>query len=858
MDSTEGELPDNMMGTNEPILDGLATLPSSRTGEEFNELQTPQGETRQHWHDFTQHLNNLGQAELTERWNLMRRILRNHGVTYNVTAQAGSSERPWELDLTPFLIAPEDWQTIEQGAIQRARLFNEILKDLYLGPQYLLRNGLIPPALIFANPSFHRCCRGIPIPGNTFLQLLAIDVARAPDGRWWVLDTRTQNPKGMGYAIENRTIVGRVFQDIFRQLQVEPVHHFFSALRQNLLNLAPTSGSWPRVVMLTSGVHDLAYYEHALLARYLGYTLAEGSDLTVRDNRVHLKTVEGPQPVDVILRQVNDADCDPLELRESSFLGVPGLVQAARSGHVLIANALGSAIMETPALQTYLPELARYLLGQDLILPAAPARWCGEPENCHHTLENLPQLIIKNAFPSSQRLTQSGAELTPDEQIALSKAIQAHPQKYIGQRPIKLSHAPVWSPDGFTSRPVALRVYVTAHGDSFQVLPGGLTKVSSSAFSPVKGFQLDGGSKDTWVIGHADSPRTSTPINLESRPAARIQTGVPSRTADQFFWLGRYTERLENLAHILRSIVTRLVHEQEPRIEQQAIVLCDILNKFGFRNKSRGANRSLAQIEQAILQLTYQREHPQGVQALCQRISTIANSVRDRFSGDAWRVIHSFREFPGQPADRIPLGSLQSMLHRLLTTLSALAGLESDNMVRDQEWRFLQIGRRLERSQNLCQLLRLVLEHPKGIDLSLNPVLEISDSSMTYRRLYYSEPEAHSVLNVLLLSNDNPRALKFNLDTLQDLFRGLPRLSGEAQISEQELQLKRLKRSLTERSLDQMIVIQDQQPPIGRATRLKRWHAQLTAISDSLTHRYFSLLKTRPRLNELPSLSDPT
>ncbi len=822
----------------------------------YDECRTAEGAVRPHWSRVLGHVQQLDAAERTEHTNAARRILRNHGVTYNVAAGESSSERAWELDVLPFVVDASEWETLKAGVIQRAKLANLVLHDLYSGPQFLLRNGMIPPALVLANPSFLRCCRGIPVPGDTFLHLQAFDLARSPSGQWWILDTRTQTPKGVGYAIENRTIVGRVFQSLFRELRVEPVNRFFTRIRDNLVDLAPSATNWPRVVLLTPGVHSTAYYEHALLARYLGYTLVEGADLTVRDGRVHLKTVEGPQAVDVILRYVDDAYCDPLELRSDSVLGVPGLVHAARSGKVLLANALGSALMETPALQTALPELCRYLLKEDLRLPAAPTWWCGEPYEWETVAGKLDQMIIKNTFPAQGRRTRSGAELSATELESLREEIRQQPHDYVGQTPIQLSRAPVWSSDSVDMLPVVLRVYVAANGDSYDVLPGGLTKVSNSPYSPVRGFQLAGGSKDTWILGASDAPAAPS-IKLESRPAARVLTGVPSRSADNFFWMGRYAERLENLIRMLRSAVSRLVDEPEPRIQQQAIAIAELLGRFGFHPQSSPFDGSLFQSEQLVLAIAYDPSYVGGIDALCRRTLTIVNSVRDRFSGDAWRVLSRLRDFPGPRPEHFPLSALQQRLHELLGVQAALIGIQTENMVRGPEWRFLNVGRRLERAQNLCHLLHSLMEHPEGLDLLLNPVLEISDSSMSYRRQFYSEPEPASVLEELLLNEQNPRSLRFNINSLLELCRGLPQLEIEEVVSDHEVQIRRIRRTLNRKSVLQMFSRDADGRVTVRPARLRRWHGQLSSLSDSVTRQYFSLLKSRASLHELSAIPYP-
>lgn len=807
------------------------------------------------WRKFVDQLEGLGGAELGERWNSGRRILRNHGVTYNVAAQEGTAERAWELDMAPFLLDEKEWAKIERGVIQRAHLHNLILQDIYTGPQHLLRDGLIPPALLFANPNFLRCCRGIRTPRNQYLHLHAVDLARAPDGKWWVLDDRMQSPNGVGYALENRTIVGRILHEVFRDLGVRRLNRFFGDFRKTLFELAPSPSSWPRVVILTPGIHSVAHYEHSLLARYLGFTLVEGADLSVRDNKVFLKTVEGPQQINVIVRRVNDTFCDPVELREDSFLGVPGLVQAARSGNVLVANALGSAVVETPALQASLPEIARHMLGEELLLSSSRTWWCGEAHERNHVLNDLENLIVKSAFPTHRRRTKSGAELSNVEREELRQLIQKRPHEFIGQAPVPLSNAPVWANDRFESRPIMLRVYIAARGDSFSVMPGGLTKVSKSSLSPVRGLQLAGGSKDTWIIGKPTSSEAAPLITLESRPAERLHFGVPSRAADIFFWLGRYTERLENLLQMLRAVVTRLLDADDQRTAQQAHGVGEILVKFGFCKRKRRKKRK--SLDQEVLEMVYDPAATGCVYDLCGRIVSIATSVRDRFSGDAWRVLNRVREFPGKRPRSLPLGNVQSMIHDLMATLAALTGLEMENMTRSHEWRFLEIGRRLERSQNLCRLIEAMITSPEGPELHLNPVLEICDSPMTYRRRYYSEPDTVTVLDALLLDPSNPRSLRFNLNTMQELAGDLPSDDTYVGRADQANMIAEINQSLDGKTITRTMTALRKAGLAKAGEPYVLLYNQLKSVSDSLTQRYFNLVRSALHHHEFPLLSNP-
>src|ERR1700691_350937 len=535
----------------------------SQTEGVYDEMSSAPGVLRPHWDVFINSLSSLGGKELAHRWQTARQRIRENGVTYNVYGDPLGTDRPWNLDAIPLMIPPSEWSQLEAGLIQRAHLLNLILVDLY-GPQRLLHSGQLPPALVFANPGFWRPCHGVRVSGDTYLHLLAVDLARGPDGEWWVISDRTQAPSGAGYSLENRIVMAETFPDLFREFQVKRLASFFSSFRETLLRLSPVARDNPRVVLLTPGPFNETYFEHSYLARYLGFTLVQGGDLTVRDNRVFLKRLAGLKQVDVILRRLDDSFCDPIELRSDSYLGVAGLVEAVRAGNVAVANALGSGLIETSAFMPFLPGLCRRMLGEDMKLPAAATWWCGQPQALRYVLDNLDFLVIKPAFPSTGKEPVFGGKLDPDDRSRLSARIRENPHEFAGQELLSLSTAPVWSEEnGLAPRRVVLRVYLAAEGDSWIVIPGGLARASSSIDTPVVSMQRGGGSKDTWVLsdGPVDTFSLQTPRDLPVTLIRGSISELPSRAADHIFWLGRYAERSEHLARMLRCILVRLTHE---------------------------------------------------------------------------------------------------------------------------------------------------------------------------------------------------------------------------------------------------------------------------------------------------------
>src|SRR5271166_5643780 len=378
----------------------------------YDEMTDAKGALRPHWKGLTDAIAEMGSEGLTRRWREGRKLLYDNGVTYNVYGDPRSTDRPWPMDPIPLVIDEKEWTGIEVAMRQRAALLNALLADIY-GPQRLLHQDLFPPEIVFRHPGFLRPCCNIAVPDNIYLHNYSADLARSPDGHWWVIADRTQAPSGAGYALENRLVSQRVLPDVFRATQVRRLADFFKAYREMLRGLVPPNRDNPRIVLLTPGPYNETYFEHAFLARYLGYTLVEGGDLTVRGNRVFLKTLGGLLPVDLILRRQDDGFCDPLELREDSLLGVPGLVQAVRAGNLAIVNALGSGLLESPATAAFLPGLCKHLLGEELKIPTVATWWCGEAKPLAHVLEDLPRLVIKSTFGSARRLPIFGARLTP-------------------------------------------------------------------------------------------------------------------------------------------------------------------------------------------------------------------------------------------------------------------------------------------------------------------------------------------------------------------------------------------------------------------------------------------------------------
>lgn len=762
-----------------------------------DEMVTPSGEVRDPWRKLIAGLDSLGSEELHRRWEEALRLIRDNGVTYNVYADPQGIDRPWQLDPLPLVLGSQDWAWLERGMLQRARLLEMILADLY-GPQELLHRGLLPPELVYAHPHYLRPCHGIKLPGNRYLHLYAADLGRTSDGQVWVLGDRTQAPSGAGYSLENRIVTSGMLPEVFRDCKVTRLALFFRTLRDNLISLSPRQRENPRIVLLTPGPYNETYFEHAYLARYLGLTLVEGGDLTVRDHRVFLKLLGGLQPVDVILRRLDDTYCDPLELWRDSFLGVPGLVQAVRSRNVAIANPLGSGAVQTPVLTVYLPQLCRHLLGEGLILPSTPTWWCGEPVGRQHVLANLHRLVIKPAFPAPGKGSIFGHQLDSAGRQRLAEQIQARPREFVGQEQLALSTAPVLIDGRLQPRHLVLRVLLTADEGSgrempprsFVMMPGGLTRYSASADSLVVSLQQGGGSKDTWVLSAGPVSKFSLlPPPHQPIPLSRGGGDLPSRAADDLFWLGRYAERAEGMVRLFRAILVRLTHKTGLSDSPELPLLLGVLL---HPIAGHGANGAVTQGQPAglvadLLAMVFDGTRSGSLSDTLVSLRRVAVCVRDRISMDTWRILRGLdpedEMLPGRPAGT-STGDALHLLNQIVIRLAAFCGMANENMTRGQAWRFLEMGRRLERSVQLIRLVRKTLHtvHSSEGPL-LESLLEIADSSMTYRRRYLAGVQAAPVLDLLLADTTNPRSLLFQLLALDDLVEHLPREPNRNKIS---------------------------------------------------------------------------
>ncbi len=741
----------------------------------YDELLSAPGLPRPHWDAFLRSLAAREGVEVSETLSLMEREIRENGITYNVYADPKGADRPWEVDPLPLLLSPTEWDEISAGIAQRADLLNRVLGDIY-GPQELLRSGAIPPSIIFGHSGYLHQVQGIRPPGGVHLFNYAADLARSPDGHWWVVNDRTQAPSGAGYALENRLVVSRVFPQMFKDLHVQHLAAFFEALRQSMMRWAPKDHADrvfkrvnPLVVLLTPGPYNETYFEHALLARYLGFPLVEGSDLTVRDGCVWMKTVEGLKRVSGILRRQDDDYCDPLELRSDSALGVPGLTDCARRGTVLLANALGSGVLESGGLLGYLPKLSEQLLGEPLRLPSVATWWLGEPAALHDAWRRLDKLIIKPLERSAQEPAVFGADLSAAERVALRERVAARPQRYVAQEWVHVSQAPVLEASGepgrgeqMSSRTVGLRVFAVATPNGYHVLPGGLTRVAGDDHSRVIAMQRGGRSKDTWVLSDAPVNASFSLLSRTVKPEDLVasRANVPSRAAENLFWFGRYGERCDATARLLRVAIADVLDDSREPSDAVPPTLI-VAQRFGLIDSA----------DQPSTDLLRAATHPEeGLSERFKQLSRVAFNLRDRMSADHWRSLNQLISDPvfqrGLSSTHLGLPLAMAWLDRAVTSMTTLSGFVLDGMTRGVGWSFLSIGRRIERLSSLCNVLQVATN--EGRTHGLDWLLEYADSTVTYRSRYLVAPEWLPVLDLLLRDEVNPRSVAFQVKGLAE------------------------------------------------------------------------------------------
>ncbi len=749
----------------------------------YDEFRSAEGLNRFPWQGMVDSLVSVGSATLKARWNQAQKQIAEDGVTFNPYGDDHS--RPWLLDPLPLVLDEPQWNRLSAGLSQRARLLELVLKDLF-GRQHLLREHVVPPDVLYGNPSYFPAYHDMYAHDQLRMLIYGVDLARSPTGEWWVTGDRTRSPFGLGYALENRVVTSRMLPETFRDTKVLRLAPFFVTLQETLRGLAPRFKDNPRIVLWTKGPKSNSYFEDAYLARYLGYTLAEGDDLAVRHNHLMLKTLGSLLPVEVLLRRLDDEDCDPVELRPTSSSGVSGLLDVLRQSNVAVVNSLGSRIVESPILMAFLPNACRYLLGEELQVPSVATWWCGERSKLDYVLANFDRLLIRHAYRVGDFPPFHPATMLAETRQQLIERIRARPQAFIAQEQIQRSTTPVWNRDQLEPWRLAMRTFLTPQGDGFVTLPGGLARVSADADSLDGVMSAGERSQDVWVLTQNTVEDVSLlPSNTQPIPLRRTGAELPSRVADHLYWLGRYAERTEWTARVLRVMFLTITSEIDESASRRPLLqLLVQQEQLPAVDNLAVLSRSIDQLQKLVPKSMLDATRPRGLRASMQSVARTASVVRDRIAVDMYRSIRRVEELcdPSAEFRCRDVGGALVWLDEVLTELLTFGGLAAESMVRTIGWRFLDMGRRLERATQTAALLSATAVHAEHDSRSvMEMVLRISDSLMTYRTRYLATMQLPPVLDLLMTDETNPRSIAYQLAALLEHVEQLPH--SEKQVS---------------------------------------------------------------------------
>ncbi|SEQ26910.1 Uncharacterized conserved protein, circularly permuted ATPgrasp superfamily [Amphritea atlantica] len=832
-------------------------LQYSAEGSGYDEVYGDQSQIQGHWQYLLDGLKTLGVQGIRERQLKAERILRDDGATYN----SGSlSATTWQLDPVPALISSEEWAAIEAGLQERAELLDLVLKDVY-GKRDLIRLGILPPELLYSHGGFLRACDGLALPGEHQLVMHASDMVRDHTGAIQVIGDRTQAPSGAGYALENRTVMSRVLPSLFRDSHVHRLSLFFQSLRLKLNSLASSiTNEQPRIVILTPGSYNETYFEHTYLANYLGFPLVQGSDLRVSKGYLWMKSLGGLERVDVVLRRVDDFYCDPVELKSDSRLGVPGLLEVVRAGRVIVANPMGSGFLENPALLRYMPQIASHFLGREPQLASVKTYWCGDPQDLTYVIENIRRLVIKSCFRKPSEQSVFGASLDDNQCQELIGKIRLDPLKFVAQEYIRPSTTPSWKDSQLLPRPSILRGYSVATSSSYNVMPGGLTRVGDQADSLNLSNLRGAISKDTWIL--ASEPEKQVSL-MEQRPQpapAKSQmqprTSFPCRVVENLYWMGRYAVRAESALRLLRTVFVQLNSTYHMPAETRQVLLQTVTQLTttypGFVLSAESAS---LQPEAELLSVVLDGKRTGSVTANLNSLLECSDQVREMLSADTQRVINDLRDELSGLADSLKQGltaAPEEALDPLVTTLLALSGLWQESMVRGLGWRFIDMGLRVEKALQGLSLIRssLVAVLPEYQQLQvLESILLSSEVLITFRRRDHSGSDMAQGLELLLHDNSNPRSVFYQVEQLRRHLGELPSAVHGSGLAEEDRYMLEASSAIQLSSLDALVAEDEKtKTRAGLDQLLARLQYLLQETSNQISTKYFDQIKVHQQL----------
>jgi uncharacterized circularly permuted ATP-grasp superfamily protein/uncharacterized alpha-E superfamily protein len=819
----------------------------------YDEMLSADGSLNEPWKEFIDILNSKSKQTIDGIVSETNRILQDNGVTYNIHGDPEGINRPWKLDPVPLIIGENDWAVIEKGLKQRAKLLNFILKDVY-GPRKLIKDGLLPLDLIYNHNGFLQPCDNNEFNYIQDLYIYSVDIARGPDGCMWVINDRTQAPSGLGYAVENRTAMAKVYPNIIRDLKVHRLSSFFRDLRSILSSIKIDGGNNPRIVLLTPGPYNETYFEHAYLSNYLGYPLVQGHDLTVRNNKVWFKSIDGLHKVDIIIRRVDDNYCDPLELKSDSQLGVPGLLESIRKGNVIVINPLGSSILENPGLYPFLPLISKHYFGEDLILPNAATWWCGHKKERNYVFDNFDNIVIKMINRDPDYNTTFVGQLSHDQKEELKYRILKKPYQYVGQEMVGFSTAPSLINGQLNPRFAVIRSFLVKNENSeYSIMPGGLVRSSFDEGNPYVSNQFGGFAKDAWVISDKPEQHISLWLKSDDGTANFSDTGLlSSKYAENLYWLGRYAERAESSSHFIRIILERFfeLHVSSREEKECFVILLKALTYItytfpGFTGKDSKKLISNPVGELFSLILDYKKSG--SIAFNLKSFRNNAYSVRDRWSVSTWKIINSIDKYwQGVCSNKdLTLNDLHNNLEYIHTLLMAFAGHSSESMTRKSGWIMLEFGRRLERSLLLISFIRstIIKRNNELIEyLLLEALLVRNESLITYRMRYRQSPRIKEVLELLLLDDSNPRSLIYQIERIQQYMSFLPHEDKSVnKLSHKEKLILSASTQLKMVDVDYLTQSDNSRNSFENLNNLlASVESTLMKVSDALSHEFFT------------------
>lgn len=776
----------------------------------LDEMLTSSGEVRPIWQDFVQHLGQLSPENLQKRTHRGDQYLHDAGVFYRQYDDAGTQERDWPLSHIPVLVSEKEWDTLCEGLSQRADLLEDILNDVY-GENILVRDGILPPHLVANNPEWLRPLVGAKPRGGHHLQFLAFEIGRGPAGNWWVLGDRAQAPSGAGFALENRVATSRVFSDFFGAGNIERLAGFFQEFRTVMQDLS--AGPDEILGILSPGRMTDTYFEHAYIARYLGLTLLEGEDMTVVNGNVMVRTVQGLKPISVLWRRLDALFADPLELNEDSQLGTAGLTSAARNGSISLVNALGSGIVETRAFLAFMPHICKTLRNETLKIPNIATWWCGQKNERQHVRSNAQNMLIGSAMTTSlpfsldQTTTQGNAYQFSDLK-KLDSLLESDGDQLVGQEAVTLSTTPVLENGKLTPKPVTLRVFACRTENGWKFMPGGYARIGKNTDPSAIALQQGGSVADVWVVSD-NKVKTPTLISHAASTEKRANLGnLPSRSADNLFWLGRYAERTELQIRLLRAYHLRLAENEDPQRP--------LLKLLEQHMSSIGMSATVAPLS-SIINVLHSALNSAG-------------QLRDRFSDDGWLALKNLLNATLKLQKSQPSSGddMARAMNDLIQKVTSFSGLIHENMYRFTGWRFLSIGRSLERALETSSIL-LSFAEPNAPIGALDVALEIADSSMSHRRLFTVDTHRRSVIDLIALDELNPRSILYHVVGLQIQTSFLP--SVEKSPNPQDIA----------NAIQKMVIeIKSISPESASNTDFVETRKKLGKISSLLANVYFS------------------